>query len=129
MRVAFGTLFVIATLLLICSAWRVGRSGYFATLATLGAALVVGEVSSTSADGRILRLCFDVIFFGFVFYYVSVQKFMGRSASNITTRDEYRDALVEQEKFTGFAKFIYHLPIPLFICAIVIATIGAYQDA
>lgn len=125
LTIAFCGAFFAAIALMLFSAWLVSRYAYYAILVLFAVGLILGELRGGSPVGG-LTIMFNVLMFGCVFYYVTVQHLMGRKASEITSRDEFREAMEGKGAFHGSAKFVYHLAIPLFVGIILLGGIGAY---
>ena len=126
MTIAFCGAFFVAITLMLFSAWRVSRYVYFAILAFFAAGLILAELRSGLLTVDLLAVVFDVLIFGCVFYYVTVQQLMGRKASEITSRDEFRETMEGKGTFDVLAKFVYYLPIPLLAGIVLLGGIGAY---
>lgn len=121
-----GTL--LSTLALIASsAWLKGRAAYAAILVLLGAALALGETRGAQPITA-LTIAVNLLIFGFFFYYVSVQHLLKRKASDVASRSEFREALEAEQRFTGFARALYYLPVALLFAAVVCALIGSYTQ-
>lgn len=120
--------FVAAIALILSSAWLASRTAYYAILVLLAAGFLLAEVSAkeSTASMRALTILVDVVIFGALFYFVTVQQLMGRRFYDVTSRAAFREALQEQKAFSGFARFVYYLPIGLTVGAIAAAAIGSY---
>lgn len=122
----FGMVFLMAITLMACSAWLVSVYAYILTLTLLAVGLMTFLVAGKANVDDIMIVAFNVLVFGFFFYYVTVQWLMQRKASEITDRDEFRETMESEGKFRGLAKFVYHLPGPLLVGAIGLAVIGKW---
>src|SRR5262245_28331667 len=117
------TLFGIAITLTLLSAWT--RSGYaYYTIVSFFAAgfildLVRDYLSQGTWDPKAIAI--NVCVFGFLFYFVTVQKEMGRKVSAVTSGNAYKTFLLENNKYHGFLKFVYHLPIVLIVVGVCVA--------
>jgi hypothetical protein len=116
-----------AVALILSSSWLVTRWAYYAILALVAATLAIGEIPNDSVAGlRLLIVLADVLLFGVLFYFVTVQMLMGRKVTAITSRDEFRAALEQRGEFNLFARFLYYLPWGLLVGMIAVALLGAY---
>lgn len=130
MQFLFYGSFVAAIALILSSAWLASRGTYYAILVLLAAGFFLAEVSAkeSTVAMRTLTILVDVLIFGALFYFVTVQQLMGRRFYEVTSRAAFREALQEREAFSGFARFVYYLPIGLTIGAIAVAGIGSYSS-
>jgi len=126
----FGS-FVAAIALILSSAWLASRGAYYAILVLLVVGFALAEIPAkeSAAAMRALTLLVDALIFGAIFYFVTVQHLMGRRFNELTARQAFREALQERGAFSGFAKFVYYLPIVLLMGAIAVAGAGAYLSS
>jgi hypothetical protein len=117
-----------AVALILSSSWLVTRWAYYAILALVAATLAIGEIPGTDsvAGLRPLIVLADMLLFGVLFYFITVQMLMGRKVTAITSRDEFRGALEQRGEFNLFARFLYYLPWVLLAGMIAVALLGAY---
>ena len=118
--------FLMAITLIACSAWLVSVYAYILTLTLFAVGQMAFLVGGGGNVNDIMFFAFDVLVFGFVFYFVTVQWLMKRKASEITDRDEFRQTMEFEGNFRGLAKFVYHLPGPLLVGTIGLAVIGKW---
>lgn len=102
------------------------RPRIHSAMTLLAVGLMAFVVAGKANVDDIMMVAFDVLVFGFFFYFVTVQCLMQRKASEITDRDEFRETMESEGKFRGLAKFVYHLPGPLLVGAIGLAVIGKW---
>jgi hypothetical protein len=126
MTLLFFSAYLIAITLTVFSVWRISRFAYCSILVSFAVGLIIGELRNGASGIDLLAIMFDVLLFGFIFYYVTVQWLMDRKASDVTSREAYREAMEDKGIFFGFRKFVYYLPVPLFILGILLALVGAY---
>jgi hypothetical protein len=126
----FGS-FVAAIVLILSSAWLASRGAYYAILILLVAGFTLAEVPSKESVVAMhpLNYLVDALIFGANFYFVTVQQLMGRKFNEPTSRQAFREALQEKGKFSGFARFVYYLPIVLLLGAVAVAGTGAYLSS
>lgn len=117
--VAFG--FAIALTLL--SAWTRSDYGYYAIVSLFAVGFALDLVGSYISQGRWdpKAIAIDLCVFGALFYFVTVQRVMGRKVSAVASGDAYKTFLVENNKYRGFLKFVYHLPIMLIVVGVCVA--------
>ncbi|MCY7389074.1 MAG: hypothetical protein LH481_13620 [Burkholderiales bacterium] len=118
--------FLMSIALMACSAWLISVYAYILTLTLLAVGLMGFLVGGKANVDDIMIVAFDVLVFGFFFYYVTVQWLMQRNASEITDRDEFRETMESEGRFRGLAQFVYHLPGPLLGGATGLAVIGTW---
>jgi len=124
-------LFVAALLsalaLIASSAWLKGTAAYIAILILLGAALALGEARDAQPITA-LTVAVNFLIFGFFFYYVTVQHLLGRKASDVASRSQFKETMESEQRFSGFVRALYYLPIFLVIAAVICALIGSYTQ-
>lgn len=116
--------------LILASAWLTSRGAYIAILVLVAVMLVAGDSHWPVAGAANLGLvvAVDLLLFGVVFYFVTVQWLLQRRVTQLTTRDEFRQLLTEQGRFNGFARFVYHLPLFLVVAMILVAIVGSWMS-
>ena len=125
--ILLGSLSAVIALIL-SSSWLASRWAYYAILGLVIVMLAAGDSHLLNGDGAHIALLIagDVVLFGVLYYFVTVQWMLERKVMQLTTRDEFRQALVEQGRFNGFARFVYYLPLAMLAGMILVAAIGAY---
>lgn len=125
--ILLGSLSAVIALIL-ASSWLASRWAYYAILGLVIVMLAAGDMHLLNGDALHIALLIagDIVLFGVLYYFVTVQWMLERKVMQLTTRDEFRQALVEQGRFNGFARFVYHLPLALLVGMIAVAAIGAY---
>jgi hypothetical protein len=115
--------FGIAIVLTLLSAWIVSSHAYYAIVSLFAAGFVLDLVGDYLSRGawNLKGIGIDVCVFGFLFYFVTVQKVMGLKVSSVTTGDAYKTFLLENNKYHGFLKFVYYLPFALIVLGVCIA--------
>jgi hypothetical protein len=117
--ILFGTAIVLTLL----SAWTFSRYAYYLLVALFAAGFLVDVVSQYTTSGKwdLTGLAIDLCIFGFLFYFITVQNVMGHKVTAVVTGPQYKDFLVEKNKYHGFLKFVYHLPFVLIVLGVCIA--------
>lgn len=123
----FGSI-VAAIALMAFSAWLASRSAYIGILGLLGVALMLAEFRDAAQPVSFVRVGLSLVIFGAFVYFVSVQYLMRRRITDVATRDEFKEAMVNSDRFTGAVKAIYHLPLVLLVLGICVAVVGALQS-
>ena len=123
--------FVGAIALILSSAWLASRSAYYAIVVLLAAGFFLAEVSTIQSTlaPRVMTIVVDVLIFGALFYFVTVQHLMNRRFYEVTSRGAFREALQHRGAFSAFSKFVYYLPVALVIGAIAVAGVGSYLSS
>jgi hypothetical protein len=105
--------------LIAISAWLYSVYAYYLILLSFATVAIADVVASYRSHGSwdLMIIFGDALGFGFMFYFVTVQKITGRKVSSIVSGDEYKTYLLKQNKFFGAYKFIYHLPLVLIVVA------------
>jgi hypothetical protein len=116
---AFG----IAILLTLFSAWTRSSYAYYAIVSLFAFGFALDLAGSYLSQGTWdpKAIAIDMCVFGFLFYFVTVQKVMGRKVSAVATGDTYKTFLIENNKYHGFLKFVYHLPMVLILVGVCVA--------
>ena len=113
--------------LILASAWLVSRAAYLAILALTALTLATAELRSSPTEVDPLVIAVDIVIFGFIFYFVTVQKLMKRKASQITSREDFKSEMESQGQFTDAIRGLYHLPVGLLLAGIATALVGAMR--
>ena len=120
----FGSL-VAALTLIVFSAWLASRAAYIAILVLLGVALVLAELHNVDQPINILALGINLLVYGAFLYFVSVQYLMGRKATQVTSREEFKETMIASKRFSGPIKALYWLPMFLLLGGVAIAVVGS----
>ena len=123
----FGSL-VAAVALIAFSAWLASRSAYIGILFLLATSFVLAELRDTALPPSLVGIGLNIVIFGAFVYFVTVQFLLHRKVTDVARRDEFKDAMVASNRFTGVVKVIYHLPVALLVAGICIAIVGALQS-
>jgi len=125
--ILLGSLSAVVALTL-ASSWLVSRWAYYAILGLVVVMLIAGDSHWLSGDAPHIAILIagDIVLFGVLYYFVTVQWMLQRKVTQIATRDEFRQILTDQGRFAGLARFVYYLPLGLLVGMIVVAIIGAY---
>ena len=115
--------FGLAIALTLLSAWTFSSYGYYAIVVLFAAGFSLDLVGSYLSQGTVdpKTIAIDACIFGVLFYFVTVQKVTGRKVSAVVTGDAYKAFLLENNKFHGFLKFVYRLPIILIAVGVGVA--------
>jgi len=120
----FGSM-IAALVLVAFSAWLVSRLAYYAIMAFLAIALILGDLREPTAEP--VGLVISSLVFGAFLYFVSVQYLMGRKLTDVTSRDEFKQAMSASNRFSGAIRALYHLPVALLAVGIVMAVVAAVR--
>jgi hypothetical protein len=105
------------------SAWTFSSYAYYAIISLFAAGFILDLVGGYLNQGAwdLKGIAIDLCVFGFLFYFVTVQKVMGLKVSAVATGNAYKTFLVENNKYHGFLKFVYHLPVVLIVVGVCVA--------
>jgi hypothetical protein len=123
----FGSL-VAAVTLIAFSAWLASRFAYIGILMLLATAFVLAELRDTALPPSLVGIGLNIVIFGAFVYFVTVQYLLNRKVTDVARRDEFKDAMIASNRFTGAVKVIYHLPVALLVAGVCIAIVGALQS-
>ena len=123
----FGSL-VAAITLIAFSAWLASRAAYIGILALMAVALILAGTRDGAQPVSVVAVGLNLVIFGAFVYFVSVQYLLRRRVTHVARRDEFKDAMVASNRFTGAVRAIYHLPVVLLIVGICVAIAGALQS-
>lgn len=120
--------FAIAIALTLFSAWTFSTYAYYAIVSLFAAGFILDVVGSylTLGTWDASAIAIDLCVFGFLFYFVTVQKVTGRKVSAVVTGRAYKTFLLENNKYHGFLKFMYHLPVLLIVLSVCVAVYWKY---
>ena len=65
----------------------------------------------------------EIIFLGFLYYFIMIHKLMNTDILIPISRDKFRNYLIEHNYFHGFNKFIYNLPIYIGVVSLILIVI------
>ena len=118
---AIAIVFAIALILTLLSTWRVSPFFYYAILVLYAVGLVLDLVGVYRASGRWdwQAAVLDALFYGFIFYYVTMQKLMGRKVYEIAAVDALRAHLLERNSYHAWHKALVYLPAVLIVGGII----------
>jgi uncharacterized membrane protein YecN with MAPEG domain len=66
--------------------------------------------------------------YGAFVYFVSVQSLMQRKVTEIATRDDFKREMESSNRFHGYVKAIYYLPLALLFIGIALGVIGKLSE-
>jgi len=117
-------------MLTLFSAWTRSGYAYYAIVSLFAAGFILDLVRDYLSRGTWdpKAIAIDACVFGFLFYFVTVQKEMGRKVSAVASGDAYRTFLLENNKYRGFLKFVYHLPIVLIVVGVCVAVYWKFSS-
>jgi len=120
----------LAVILTALSAWVYSNYAYYLIILSFATVLIMDVVRDYRLHGswNLMTILADALGFGFLFYFVTVQKITGRRVTSIVSGDEYKTYLVEHGKFHGAYKVIYHLPIGLIAVAFAAAAYWKFHE-
>jgi hypothetical protein len=109
--------FAIAIALTLLSAWTFWRYAYYVIISLFAAGFMVDIFGSYLSQGSwdLKAISVDVCIFGFLLYFVTIQNVTGRKVSSVVSGEAYKAFLLENNKYRGFFRFIYHLPVVLIV--------------
>ena len=115
--------FGLAIVLTLISAWTLSSYAYHAIVVLFAAGFILDLIGSYLSRGMVdpKTIAIDACIFGFLFYFVTVQKVTGRKISAVVTGNAYKTFLLENNKYHGFLKFVHHLPIVLIMAGVGVA--------
>jgi len=128
MQIALVASFVVATILIACSAWLFSRAAYWAILVLLAAAIFIAVTHTGLAGVQPLGAALAVVVYGAFVYFVSVQSLMQRKVTEIATRDDFKREMESSNRFHGYVKAIYYLPLALLFIGIALGVIGKLSE-
>jgi hypothetical protein len=117
-------LFALAIALTLLSAWTFSIYAYRVIVLLFASGFLLDLASEYLHQGtwNSKTIAIDGCVFGALFYFVTVQKVMGRKVSEVATNDTYKAFLLENNKYNGFLRMVYYLPFVLVavgVCAAV----------
>jgi hypothetical protein len=117
------TVFGAAIVLTLLSAWTFSGYAYYLIIFLYAAGFLVDIVGGYFAKGSwdLKGISIDVCIFGFLLYFVTIQKVTGQKVSSAVSGRTYKAYLIENNRYHGFLKFVSHLPIVLVVGGICIA--------
>lgn len=125
MTIAFVGMLCAALALVLAPAWLASTAAYLAIIVLTVLTLIMAELRNTPSAIDSLVIGVDLIIFGLVFYFVTVQKLMKRRVSQVTSLDDFKSEMQAQGRFQGAIRGLYYLPFGLLLGGIAIAVLGS----